>query len=328
VNTAAPAVPPLRHVLACTDFSAPARQAAERAARIARAQGAELHLLHTVASGALDELTRWLGADTAPAQALLAQAGTDLQALADALRVVVPTGREAGGAARAGPTPGSTLPVHAHLDAGSVPAQAQRLADTLPADLVLLGARGAGTLRRLVLGTTADRLLRLLQQPVLVVRHPPQAAYRRVLVALDFSPWSMAAVQSARRVAPDASLVLLHVTQVPFGDKLRFAGVPEDTVAHYRRRAHAEALQQLHALAHDLGLGGAAWQPLVLEGEAWQQVLRAERQAQADLLVLGKHGRTAAADLLLGSVTRHVLAEGSADLLVCTARSTAAGTNP
>lgn len=312
--------PPLRHVLACTDFSAPALQAAERAARIARAQGAALHLLHTVASGTLDELKRWLGADAPPAQAVLAQADAELQAQARSLAAdwQVPTRGTADAADRA-----AAVPLHRHLDTGSVPEQAQRLAEALPADLVVLGARGAGALRRLVLGTTADRLLRLLQQPALVVRHPAQAAYRRVLVALDFSPWSMATLQTARRVAPDALLVLLHVAQVPFGDKLRFAGVPEDTVAHYRRRAHAEALQQLHALAHDVGLAGAAWQPLVLEGEAWQQVLRAEQQAQADLLVLGKQGRTAAADLLLGSVTRHVLAEGSADLLVCTTHADA-----
>jgi nucleotide-binding universal stress UspA family protein len=35
--------------------------------------------------------------------------------------------------------------------------------------------------------------------------------------------------------------------------------------------------------------------------------------------VLGKHGQSATADLLLGSVTKHVLAEGSADVLVSTA---------
>jgi len=37
-----------------------------------------------------------------------------------------------------------------------------------------------------------------------------------------------------------------------------------------------------------------------------------------DLVVLGKHGRSAAEDLLLGSVTKHVLAEGRSDVLVAT----------
>jgi nucleotide-binding universal stress UspA family protein len=353
--------PPLRHVLACTDFSVPARQAAERAARIAGAQGATLHLLHTVAGGTLDGLKQWLGAGSAAPQHVLARAHAELRALASDLAraataaAIAPARADAAGTTAvgdAGPAPwrheggpehdpepaperppgGSHRrtpgPVHCHIETGSVTQHTQRYADALPADLVVLGARGAGTLRRLVLGTTPDRLLRLLRQPVLVVRNPASAAYRRVVVAVDFSPWSALAVQTARRVAPGAPLLLLNVTTVPFGDKLRFAGVQADTIDHYRRQARAEALQRLHALAHDLGLEAAAWRPRVMEGEAWQCIVQAEEQEQADLLVLGKQGCTAAEDLLLGSVTLHVLAEGSADVLVCTARAVDGGAPP
>jgi nucleotide-binding universal stress UspA family protein len=320
---------PLQHVLAATDFSAAAQLAVQRAARIARWHGATLHLLHAVGGGTLEELRSWLGAATPVPEQLLDAARDELAQLAQALGTAA-VANDAGLTVSAGTAdadraavPGA-LSVACHVGAGSVPAEMLRCAEALLADLVVLGARGAGTLRRLVLGTTADRLLRQLHQPVLVVRNPVQRPYARALVAVDFSRWSAPAVQAARRIVPGVPLVLLAVTQVPFEDKLHFAGVQEPTIAHYRRRARAQALQGLHALAHDLGLPAAAWTPSVMEGEAWQRIVQAEQELGCDLVVLGKQGRSAAEDLLLGSVTRHVLAEGSADLLVCTAPAAAA----
>jgi nucleotide-binding universal stress UspA family protein len=59
----------------------------------------------------------------------------------------------------------------------------------------------------------------------------------------------------------------------------------------------------------------------VIEGEASQRIVEQEQERDCDLVVLGKHGQSATEDLLLGSVTKHVLAEGSTDVLVSTARS-------
>ncbi len=53
-------------------------------------------------------------------------------------------------------------------------------------------------------------------------------------------------------------------------------------------------------------------------------VVEAEQQHDADLMALGKHGHSAAEELLLGSVTKHVLAEGSTDVLVSAAQQPAA----
>ena len=53
------------------------------------------------------------------------------------------------------------------------------------------------------------------------------------------------------------------------------------------------------------------------------RLVELEREHGCDLVVLGKHGVSATQDLLLGSVTRHVLAEGRADVLVSTAHPAA-----
>ncbi|WP_119287909.1 universal stress protein [Azohydromonas sediminis] len=293
----------MKAILAATDFSAPARHAADRAARLAHETGAALTLMHTLPAQPLEELRQWLGAQPQAPQQLLAQAREQLQRLADEL-----------GAAR-------RVAVQVHLATGAVLDEIGRQADALDADLLVLGARGAGFLRRLVLGTTAERLLRRTTRPLLVVRHTPHEPYRRVLVALDFSPWSAGSLPLARRVAPHARLVLLTAFQVPFEEKLHFAGVDAATIERYRQQSRAAATQKLHAAAQSAGLKPGDYDAVVVEGDASQRIVEQEQELDADLVVLGKHGQSAAEDLLLGSVTKHVLAEGSADVLVSTARA-------
>jgi nucleotide-binding universal stress UspA family protein len=288
-------------ILAATDFSAPARHAADRAARLAHETGAALTLMHVLPGGALRELRQWLDTSHDMEQTLRDDAQRELRALA------------------------SELQAHRHVKprvvdvSGSVLDEIGQEARALDAALLVLGARGAGFLRRLVLGSTSERLLRRTTRPVLVVRQRPHEPYRRVLVALDFSPWSAHAVALAHRVAPRARLLLFNAYQVPFEEKLRFAGVDAATIERYRRQARADATQRVHALAAATALKPGDWEPCIVEGDASQRIVEHEQEKDCDLVVLGKHGQSVAEDLLLGSVSTHVLAEGSTDVLISTA---------
>ncbi|WP_332743276.1 universal stress protein [Hydrogenophaga sp.] len=289
-------------ILAATDFSAPARHAAERAAHLAHETGAPLTLMHVLPGAALQELREWLGAGHPMAQQLRDEADRHLGALV------------------------AELQTHRHVtirpvqSTGSPLVEIGRECEDQDASLLVVGARGAGFLRQLVLGTTSERLLRRTRRPILVVRHKPHEAYRRVLVALDFSPWSAHAIALARRVAPQARLLLFNAYQVPFESKLRYAGVDAATMDHYRQQARADALQRVLSLAASSGLKAGEWAPCIVEGDASQSILEQEQEGDCDLVVLGKHGRSAVDDMLLGSVSKHVLAEGSTDVLVSTAR--------
>ncbi len=285
-------------ILAATDLSAHARHAAERAAALAAAHGAVLTLLHAPPRGALMEVRDWLGAETE--QRLRQDAQTEVQALAAALRA------------------SHGIEVQVRVDGGEVLQAVEQAAAQSNAGLVVLGARGAGFLRRLVLGTTAERLLRRASRPLLIVRNLPRDAYRRVLVALDFSPWTGAVLQLAVEIAPGARRVLCHAFQVPFEEKLRFAGVADAVVGHYRETTRRRATEQLHAAARRAGLAPGDYDAVIVEGDASQRLVEQEQGLDIDLVVLGKHGRSGIEDLLLGSTTKHLLAEGSADVAVAT----------
>jgi nucleotide-binding universal stress UspA family protein len=287
-------------ILAATDFSAPARHAADRAARLARVSAAPLTLMHVLPAGALQGLRQWLGADS----------DTELQLQTQALRQLQQQALELQAARH--------VPVATRHASGPPVEALVREAEAMDASLLVLGARGEGFLRRWVMGSTAERLLHRSQRPLLVVRQAPRGPYRRVLLALDFSPWSLRAVALAQQVAPHAHLVLLHAFQVPFAEKLQFAGVDAATIEHYRTHARAEASQLVQAMAQTARLSEGQWEPRIVEGDAAQRIVELEQELGCDLVVLGKHGQSAAEDLLLGSVTQHVLAQGSTDVLVST----------
>ncbi len=292
----------LARILAATDLSAPARHAVDRAFRVAAETGAELSLIHVVSQGALDALRAALGLEAAPVeQRLLDDAREALARLAAEL------GRARG------------VSAGVELSAGTALAAILDRADALDADLLVVGSRGEGFLRHLLLGATAERLLRRTRRHILVVKQTPHEAYRRVLVPVDFSAWSAAALGLARAVAPGAELVLLHAYEAPFEGKLRYAGVEERTIERYQTTVREDALARLEALAADAGLGPETVRLRTHHGDATAAILQLEQDEDCDLIVMGKHGQGMVEELLLGSVTKHVLAEAGGDVLVASA---------
>lgn len=288
----------LRQLLAVTDFSAPSRHAAERAAMIAREQGAALELMHVQERRALDHVRELFGSDD---PAVLTQLHDQAHDALTTIGAHLHQRHGVGASLRVDTTP---------LLQGIVDR-----ADALDAELIALGARGAGFVRRAVLGGTAERLLRKLTRPLLVVRQTPHVPYQRLLVAVDFSSWSLPAVQLARQVAPAAQIVLLNVFDVPMEGMLRIAGVADSKIAKHREQMRQSVLQQLGALSREAGLG-ADTVCIAIQGDPVMHILEQEQEQDIDLIVVGKHGTGMTEELLLGSVTRDVLNQADSDVLV------------
>lgn len=290
-------MPALRSIVAATDLSAPARHATDRAARLAFEAGASLALVHAVSRHALDELRRWLASDPEP------------RVLDDARRQLHGLATELGQRHQ--------MPVGEHVLTGRVVDEIVHAAEQLQADLVVTGTRGTGYLRQRVLGSTAERVLKKSARPVLLARQPSHGAYRRVLVPVDFSAWSDAAVQIASRVAPGATFVLMHAVEMPFEGKLRHAGVADGAIAQYRDQVRDDAHRRLADLAQRADLPPDRCTMVTPQGrDPWVQIVLQEMEQDCDLIVIGKHGHNALEDLLLGSTTKMVIAESAVDVLV------------
>ncbi len=289
----------IKRILAATDLSAPARHAVTRAFRIAGETGAELTLLHVLNQGGLEQLRRLLGTVSAGVEQRLMDEARERLAMLTA---------------ELGPLHGSSAGIA--LASGRVLSAILDQADARGADLIVVGARGEGYLGRLLIGTTSERLLRRTLRPMLVVKQTPHEAYRRVLVPVDFSACSTQVLRLARAVAPGAELILFHAFEAPFEAKLRYAGVEEETLNRYLIAARRDALARLQDLSAEVGLDVGRVRQHVEHGDASRVILAQEQELDCDLIVMGKHGQGMMEELLLGSVTKHVLAESVGDVLV------------
>ncbi len=196
----------LKHILAATDLSGPARHAVERAALVAAGSDAALAMIHIANLAPLDQVRQLLSSEPERLEQDL------VDQLRDALRTLAATIHE-----RFGVTPALRVAT------GDLLPELLNHAATLPADLLVLGARGSSFLRHILLGTTAERLLSSSRVPMLIVKQPPHEPYRQLLVPVDFSASSLRALRLARTIAPRADISVLHVFEVPFEGQLRYA---------------------------------------------------------------------------------------------------------
>jgi nucleotide-binding universal stress UspA family protein len=291
---------PIHHLLVATDLSAPARHAVDRAYLLAADVKGELHLVHALELNALDNLSELLGANLTSAKAAIdADAHDQLQQLAT----------------HQGLNPGTTAQMR--VVSGRPLQVIVNEIDALNASLLVLGARGESYLRHALLGSTAARVIRkAVRCPVLVVKQSPHDTYRSVLIAVDFSPASLQAIHAARLWAPVATLVLMHAFELPYEGLLWRAGVDQDAITQFINADLNKHRVRLHDLAAEAGLKPADYSVRVLHGDPSQQIIAMEQEFDADLIVIGKHGTDFTEELLLGSVTKHVLAESQGDVLV------------
>ena len=295
----------LTSLLAATDFSDGARHAAFRAARLAVDHGAQLALLHLV-SGPDLETVRDLFRSPADAEiALVADARQQLDELAELLK------------ARTGIVATTRLVKGRVID--------EIAAATEATSMLVVGAHGSSGLHRLLFGTTAERLLRKATRPMLVVKRAPEGAYRRVLVPVDFSAHSDAALALAQRVAPDAEIAVVHAFDVPFEGKLWIAGVAEADIRAHRERARQEALIRIDALFQRVDGPIHRGAAVVEQDDPSRLITLTEKSRDADLIVISRQGQSIVEEFLIGSVARRVIADATCDVLVDTGSLPAPG---
>ena len=301
-------MPELRTLLAATDLSPHADLALARAATLARQHAATLVALHVV-----DHV---LGADRAPDNLLRLMFGPggdverEVKARAgQALTVKLGTLDLPPGSARGEVRLGTPF-------LGII-----RQARSQHADLVVLGAHGGHFLKNWMLGTTAERVVRKGDRPVLVVKRPTRAHYRHVLVPTDFSDNARQALEAAHRVAPDAKLTLLHVYDFTYDPALDTGDITPDLLLRLQQDYEQDARARLADLVRESGLDADTTSLQVRYGYPGKVVVGTASQLRADLVAIGTRGRSGIEHVLLGSVAEHVLRETRCDVLAVPPRA-------
>jgi nucleotide-binding universal stress UspA family protein len=135
-------------------------------------------------------------------------------------------------------------------------------------------------------------------------------------VPVDFSQPSLAALDMALKVAPQASVHVLHAVPAPFDQGRKHAGFYEEWVDLHRDKMLNRALEEMEKIVEDQAGGHIKVIPIIEHGLPSAVIREKARALDIDLIVIGKRGETELDEALLGSVTKHVLYENDCDVLV------------
>lgn len=139
----------------------------------------------------------------------------------------------------------------------------------------------------------------------------------RILVAVDWSDETFAAVQAVGRLYCPDELALIHAVDVtPFESPLFAPHIAREAYADVRDAMVKAGEQLLEQTAKLAPAGVTSTRRLCELGEPADVVLDAARAAAADLLVLGTRSRGRIAELLLGSVSHRVLMHAPCSTLI------------
>ena len=299
----------IQRVLCPIDFSDVSRRALEHAVTLARWYKAKLTLLHVYQVVPL--------APIAPEMAPALVLGPELRdsLLRDLERFAEPSGADA-------------VPLDCTLREGNAGVEIVKRAQDDASDLIVLGTHGRSGVERVLLGSVAEKVLHRASCPVLTVpphakNRPPAPVFKRILCALDFSVCSMHALEYALSLAQEAGacLTLAHVFETD-------ASMPEDWRTTLEPEPVREALIALEAerrarLARSVptNLGTTCQVETVMAcGPAARELLRLADAGNADLIVLGVHGRNAVDLFLFGSTTNKVVRQATCPVLAVHSR--------
>lgn len=276
-----------------TSLIEPSEAVVRTAAAAARATGASAWLLHAYLPPAY-------GTELVSSSWLESQAEALLQLLGQQAR-------------RAGLTdlPG-WKPEHLRLVVGSPAREITNLARQVKADLLVVGAEDGGTLHRILVGSTADGVLRHAPCPVLVVR--PDSAFppTRVEIPVDLSPVSAHAMRTGLdfldkigtpRTETEALFVL---SPFEMGGSLHFKAPQIERFAQ----------EELRRFMAENGTSRPPYRARICVGYPREEIRRVLDERRVDLAILGTQGKSLLERLAIGSVAADIMHQAACNLLL------------
>ena len=283
------------HILVGTDFSKAADQALHRAVALARRYHSKLTVLHVIDQLPTD--SRWMLFGVPPtdiAEALRKRGEEELEKRKELFE-------------------GIAVELDVRFDKPShaiVQAATER-----GCGLIVIGRTGESALERLLVGSTAERVLRTAPQMVLVVGKK-EGPWTRVVAPIDFSASSKDSLKLAGVLArgEGASLDVLHAYE--------YAGLAQiasataiSTTTTFQQEIEDQARRELDKSIEEAELEGLSVERHLRVGLAAEEICALAEEVDADLIVMGSVGRSGFKRLLLGNTAERVVRQTAASLL-------------
>lgn len=211
-------------------------------------------------------------------------------------------------------------------------------ANRLGADVIVVGSKGSGALKRMVMGSNSDYVLHNATCPVAVVRHVEEelkdhdalnstGGSRKVVIAVDESRESVFAFKWALEnfATEEDSVVIYHVNQsIP---PVTTAGTGEFGIeevyvpSESQGKTEVQALDESEKLVEKYMAFAAKetkikCEGIVVTGQPELKVIEGLTKLGADAVIIGTHDRSAVSRTLLSSITDHLAHNSPCPLIV------------
>src|SRR5215204_7092884 len=282
-------------ILLATDGSEDAELAATTAVGLARNTASELHVVHiwrTVPSVHFDALVRQ--EMEREAQRILDGQVKQIEGLGGSV-------------------------AQARLSEGGASEEIVALAEEIGAGLIEVGSRGRGRIRRLLMGSVSDAVVRHAHCPVLVVRWKPVVFPAKVLLATDGSEEATLAAQSAADLAArtGSELHVVHVGETLGPGYSGYAGYEEGVLPSAQEDLERQAQEALEAQVGRIAVAeGPRAQSHLRMGRPDEEIVALGEEIGAELIVIGSRGLGGVRRALMGSVSDSVVRHAHCPVLV------------
>ena len=277
-----------KRLLVATDLTPACDRALDRGLQLARAWGAELHVLHVIPRTG----------DISPREWLLDAPWVARADPAEAVKKAIL--RDLGQSSR---DPAVTI----HVAVGSAGEAIMDIVAEHGCDLIITGTSRNISLRRLVLGSTAEQLIRKARVPVLVVRERVHGAYPAIIAATDFSVAAAEPFETAVHLFPQVPVVLFHGYHIPFSGIL----INDQIRQEFQQLGEKAAREFLKRV----GLP-ADFPRIVRHGDPDELLADHLDENGPALVVVGTHGSSGFFDEALGSMAQRIITRVLSDVLV------------
>lgn len=291
---------PYRSILVGVDFTPGSRQALAVAADVAQRSGADLHIRHFIHAEIAEEHRRhWQeGIDQ-----LLGLAQCQLDDFVEATL---------------GPTWSGASPLEPKVQMGHRFVDLMQSVREVDAELLVLGAHSAMHDRSQSPSLLGEKCVRKAPCEVMLVGDEPALPFRNLLVAIDFSENAARALDEALELA-QLTGARVHVVNasLPPWLFLTAQGLADVKVSERVRREHRQRLEEAMEAFLSRADNGVEVGISVLESQdPVAGVLECAEQTDADLIVLGRRGKTPSTEMMLGHFAERVVRGAKRAILV------------
>ena len=231
---------------------------------------------------------------------------------------------------------GSSIAAVYHGRIGRAFDQICRCAHEVEADLIVISTHGRSGLKRMFLGSNAERVVQHSSSPVLVVRQSGQdltadgqpLQLQKILVPTDFSESSGEALNYALRFGREfgARLLLFHSFHIP--EFLASDPYATGYVGVTAEEAQAAAEDQMRDFVSGYDFGRVPFETQITMGRSAEAICAYAEQQETDLIITSTHGRTGLMHVLIGSVAEHIVRHAPSPVLVVPKSAKHTGASP